>query len=258
MSREDDFTEHTSSSTESINYYQHFERLSHWWLRETTALVVEIMHRSIAPASNVLDAGCGPGELMKLLADQYRIIGIDVSDRAVTFARRNGLSLIVRGDLEHLPFAQDIFDAVVSLDVLYHADIGDDGRALREIRRVLRPGGWLILNLPAYEWMRSAHDDFIQTARRYTAGRVRDLLKEAGLSVERATYRNTLLFPLAVVQRHVLQIKNADSIRMPGWLSRMLGAALAIERYWLRWTGFPFGLSVLAVGRKPCPLGQGS
>ena len=231
--------------------YQHFERLSHWWLRETKALAVEILHRSISPGGNVLDAGCGPGELMKLLVNQYRTIGIDVSDQAVTFARCDGLFFVVRGDLEHLPFAQECFDAVVSLDVLYHADIRDDCRALREIRRVLRPGGWLILNLPAYEWMRSAHDDFIQTARRYTARRVRHLLEEASLSIERVTYRNTLLLPLAVVQRRVLRMKNADSIRMPLWLDRMLGATLAIERYWLRWTSLPFGLSVLAVGRKP-------
>ena len=190
---------------------------------------------------------------MKLLVNQCRIIGIDVSDRAVTLARRDGLVFVVRGDLQHLPFAQHCFDAVVSLDVLYHADIRDDRCALREIRRVLRPGGWLILNLPAYEWMRSAHDDFIQTARRYTVRRVRRLLEEARLSVERVTYRNTLLFPLALVQHHVLQMKYSDSIRMPLWLDRMFGATLSIERYWLRWTGLPFGLSVLAVGRKPCP-----
>jgi SAM-dependent methyltransferase len=235
-----------------MGYYQHFERLSDWWRRETQALAVEILDRSISPGGNVLDAGCGPGELMKLLVNQYRIIGIDVSDRAVTVAGRGGLFFVVRGDLQDLPFAQDCFDAVVSLDVLYHADIRDDRCALREIRRVLRPGGWLILNLPAYEWMRSAHDDFIQTARRYTARGVRRLLEEARLSVERVTYRNTLLFPLALVQR-LLQMKYSDSIRMPLWLDRMFGATLAIERCWLRWTGLPFGLSVLAVGRKPCP-----
>src|SRR6202163_3113303 len=89
-------------ATELMDYYQHFERLTGWCSRETQALAVEILDRSISPGGNVLDAGCGPGELMTLLVNQYRIIGIDVSDRAVTIARRDGLFSVVRGDLQHL------------------------------------------------------------------------------------------------------------------------------------------------------------
>lgn len=235
------------------DYYQHFERLSHWWRRETYKLVADIVHRSIPRGGKVLDAGCGPGNLMKLLAAQYKMTGLDSWDRAVGVARRNGFPLIARGDIERLPFARATFDGVVSLDALSHASVEDDGRALEEFRRVLRPGGWIIVNLPAYQWMRSAHDDFVHTARRYTARRVRHLFADARLSVERVTYRNTLLFPFAVVQGRVLRLKDAGSLRMPDWLDRALGTTLALEKYWLRHAGFPFGLSVLAVGRKPCP-----
>jgi SAM-dependent methyltransferase len=159
-----------------------------------------------------------------------------------------------------LPFREGEFDLVTSFDVLYHQAVGDRGRAMLEFNRVLRPGGRVFLRLPAYDWLRRRHDQSVHTARRFTVGEVRDALLAAGFAVEKLSYANTVLFPLALVERLLestlsLEQKRSDLQLSPAWSHRFLARILYGEAAWLRRRSLPWGLSVIAIGRKESPSG---
>jgi hypothetical protein len=148
---------------------------------------------------------------------------------------------------------------VISLDVLYHRGVESDLTALLEFRRCLRPGGSLILNLPAFESLRSTHDAAIHTARRYRRGPLTSLLRAAGLAPDRVTHWNAFLFPGLVAVRWLRRragkaysSAGASDVRpLPGPINRILGGILTLERNWLARWDLPAGLSILAVARKP-------
>lgn len=169
---------------------------------------------------------------------------------------------MLQGSVSALPFADSVFDIVTSIDVLYHARV-DEERAVREMRRVLKPGGWLIVHVPAFEWLRSEHDAAIWTRRRYTRRQAVALLEGAGLQVRTSFYRNQLLFPsLALIRltrrRHIdAQRAVSDLTALPGWLNAMLRMILYTESSlpeWMRQAAF--GLSIFCVAQRPLASGE--
>lgn len=224
---------------------------THWWLRETKRLAATALAAHVPAGGRVLDAGAGGGGLARWLEPARRVIALDVSADALRVAREAGATRAVQATVERLPFADAVFDGVASLDVLYHAAVGDDAGAVREAVRVMRRGAVLVLNLPAYAWMRSAHDDAAGTARRYTRARVRALLEAGGLAPRRVSYRNTVLFPVAVIRRKLLRAEGTDLEAAPPLLNEALALVLRAENAWLRHATLPFGLSVFAVASKP-------
>ena len=173
-----------------------------WWydgMREIAAAWLD----AVAPTACVsLDAGCGTGgNLAYLLQDYGPTFGLDLAAEAVTLGYNNAPGHIGRGSVLDLPYRDASFDLVTSFEVLYHRAVPDEVAALREVWRVLRPGGWVLLRMPSYAWLRSSHDDAVHTRRRYLAAEVRDLLVDADFQVERCSYINSLLFPLALLAR---------------------------------------------------------
>lgn len=206
--------------------------------------------------AEILDAGCGTGGLIARLAPRHpwSWTGIDVSDVALTYAKERVRFLradLRQGSVTAMPFADGSFDAIVSADVLYH--IVDDGKAMGEFARVLRPGGVVVLNLPAYRWLWSYHDIAVHSQRRYTRSDVIRLVQDAGLSPVRSTYWNTLPFPLIVLRRKLLPAPRggSDVQLYPAPIEKTFDAAMAMERGGLRVFGrLPFGSSVFVVARK--------
>ena len=221
-----------------------------WWYR---ALHVRMTAALAGVSGRVLDAGCGTGGLLAVLAgrrpDLIRV-GVEFDDTAAARAVSKSGAFIARGSVNGLPFDADCFDAVVSADVLCHAAVRPSD-ALAELRRVLRPGGRLVLNLPAYEWLASAHDRRVHNARRFTAAATAELLRQGGFRAIRARYWNGLLLPLMIVQRKLLA--RGDSVSdvavFPPWLDASLHGMTEIERR----LPFPLpaGGSVLALAEKP-------
>lgn len=228
----------------------------HWWYvgmqRITTKLVSCFYpHRRDL---RVLDAGCGTGAAMRYLEPFGTVTGCDLSALALRYCRKRGLSRLGLATIVSLPFPDAHFDLVTSFDVLYHRAVGDYGQALEEFRRVLKPGGRVFLRLPAYDWLRGRHDNAIHTAHRFTLSEVRQALASANFRVEKLSYANTLLFPLAlgkrIAERAVPAKAGSDIHPNPPWQDKLLARFLYAEAHWLSGHSLPFGLTVVGIGSK--------
>jgi len=182
----------------------------------------------------------------------WRWTGVDLESLAVELAReRTGGTEIQHASVTALPFGDGTFDAVVSADVLYHVD--DDAAALREFFHVLRPGGALVINVPAYRWLWSYHDEAVHSKRRYDRGEVLAKLRAAGFEDARATHWNALPLPLVIARRKLFPAPSggSDVSLFPAPVEATFRGAMAAERAWLEVFGsLPFGSSVFAVARK--------
>jgi SAM-dependent methyltransferase len=221
-----------------------------WWYRA--------LHRRLAAAlsgvhGTVLDAGCGTGGMLTQLHTErpdLGLVGVEWSEPASRRAAAKSGARIVRGSVNTLPFADASFDAVIAADLLCHRAV-DPGAALSELRRVLRPGGRLVVNMPAYAWLLSAHDQRVHNARRCTARGLATMLGEAGFRRVRARYWNSLLLPLMVAQRKLLarDAGTSDVAPFPPWLDATLHAMTEFERRLP--FALPVGGSVLATAERP-------
>ncbi len=223
-----------------------------WYFRALHAHIErELAARLPAGPARILDAGCGTGGLIRRLAPrrpEWQWTGIDVSPVACALARERGSSDIREGSVTALPFRDGEFSAVVSADVLYHLD--DDAAALREMARVLRPGGVLVVNVPAHRWLWSYHDVAVAGRRRYTRRELAGKLAAAGLTSRRLTHWNSLLLPVIAVRRKLLPApKDGSDVKLSApWLERSLSSVLALETAWISGVGnLPAGSSILAV-----------
>ena len=221
--------------------------------RHDARSLAENLSGHAAPA--VLDAGCGTGGLLRHLhaaQPSWRLSGLDFSPLACELAReRTGLD-VTPGSILALPFADATFDAVVSCDVA--CQVTEPAAAMREYFRVLRPGGIVVLTLPAYQWLWSYHDVEVGNLRRYSRGETIALLAAAGFAAGRSTYWNLLPLPLAILRRKIFPPRTPVSdVRLyPAPVEAMFNAMMALEHAWLRHVSIlPGGSTVLAVGRKP-------
>ena len=221
-----------------------------WWYR---ALHARLLDALASERGRVLDAGCGTGGLLAVLAARrpdLDLVGLEWAQPAALRAQQKSGALVAGGSVNALPFATASFDAAVAADVLCHAAV-DPAAALAELRRVLRPGGRLVVNMPAYQWLLSAHDRRVHNVRRLTAGATATLLHDAGFTLVRARYWNGLLLPLMVVQRKLLArgASASDIAPFPPWLDALFHGMTETERT-LRLT-LPAGGSVLATAETP-------
>jgi SAM-dependent methyltransferase len=223
---------------------------SMWWYRALHARLCDALTDTYG---RVLDAGCGTGGFLATLRTHRPDLArfaIEWDPTAAARARTKSAAAIARGSVNALPFAPASFDAAISADVLCHQQV-DPPAALKELHRVLRPGGRLILNLPAYQWLLSAHDRRVHNTRRFTAATAAALLRQTGFEPVRIRYWNGLLLPLMIAQRKILSRGDSvsDVAPFPPWLDATLHSMTKLERH----LPFPLpaGGSVLAIAEKP-------
>jgi SAM-dependent methyltransferase len=209
------------------------------------------------PASpHVLDAGCGSGRTLQELVDYGEVSGIELDPDSAELARNRGLGEVCIGRLEQLPWDDRTFDLITCLDVVEH--VPDDVAALTELFRVCRPGGWLLVTVPAYQALWSLHDEANHHFRRYSRPSLRRATAAAGWRLHRLSSFNSLLLAPAAAVR-VAQRRfgthngyTTDLALGPSWLNDVLEQPLALEASWLsRGRTLPLGLSLLAVLRRP-------
>lgn len=244
---------------EAEEYRKMFElEGSHWWfvgLRE----LIKFHLKKISGDGNerILDAGCGTGRNLLECGIKSRF-GVDFSPEAMKYCRMSNLENIANGSVSNLPFRQNSFNIVLSMDVLYHIGVKNDVEALKEIHRVLDKNGVLLLNLPSYNFLKSSHDEAIHTRKRYTKSELKKVLKTSGFRIEKIFYRNFFLFPLALVARLAEKFLRGDEKnalsgvnRPPALLNRLFTFVLRLENRLLL-AGFspPFGLSIYCIAIK--------
>ncbi|HYD07360.1 MAG TPA: class I SAM-dependent methyltransferase [Reyranella sp.] len=220
-----------------------------WWYRGLRALVVQELARARGGDGPVLDAGCGTGGMLARLGPGA--YGVEYDPAAAELAARKSGRPVACGSVNEMPVGTGMLAAYVSLDVLCHGGV-DPARAAKEAHRCLRPGAIALFNLPAYGWLLSAHDRRVHNVRRFTRGQARALLAGCGFTVSKATYWNTLLFPLMLLHRLTERNDAQSDVRdFPRWLDSLFSGALAIERAVIAaGVALPFGGSLLIVARR--------
>jgi SAM-dependent methyltransferase len=227
------------------------EDRGHWWFRGRLAVILAVLRRQLPPRRlRLLELGCGTGNVLEALGEFGEAVGMESHPELLAAARRRGVDAragALPGDLVVEPGWADV---VLLLDVLEHLD--DDLAALRAARRTLGDDGVLVLTVPALPWLWTAHDVTLGHRRRYTAGSLRRRVERSGFTVTRATYFNTLLFPIVGLvriwhraRRHV----DHDLHRPPEPLNRLLAALFALERFLAPRVRLPVGSSLLLLGR---------
>jgi SAM-dependent methyltransferase len=225
----------------------------HWWYRGRRRVLADVIERmDMAGQPRVLDAGCGSGRNMIELARYGKVTGVELSSTSVRLARERDVGEVLEGSLMQMPLEDDSFDLAVCLDVIEHLE--DDVGALRELRRVVAPGGHLLVTVPAYQWLWSSHDEINHHHRRYSRKTLLQASTAAGWRCERTTHFNSLLLPVAmtlrVLDRFTPKATNSSlDLWVPpapvNWLlQRPLDLEAAVIR---RGLGIPAGLSLLAV-----------
>jgi SAM-dependent methyltransferase len=227
---------------------------THWWFVARRRIVEDQIGRvmGLKPGAAILDAGCGTGGVLEALRETYIVSGMDISPTAVQLCHDAGLTGVRQGTFDADPFPGGSYDCVLLLDVIEH--IQDDVAALAAARAKLAPGGRVLVTVPAYQFLWSAHDDLNHHQRRYHRALLRQRMEQAGLVVDRITYFNTVLFPAALLQRVVAKVMHTnsdDSLRVPSAvINRIFTAMFSMERPILRSISLPYGLSLLAIARS--------
>jgi SAM-dependent methyltransferase len=227
----------------------------HWWYQGRRRVIERAIGRLGLPAgARILDAGCGSGRNMVDLARHGAVTGVELSPTSVRLARERDCGEVLEGSVLDMPFDEASFDLTVSFDVIEH--LQDDVAALRELRRVTKPGGVLLVTVPAYQWLWSGHDEINHHHRRYNRRTLRAAAESAGWREQRSTHFNSLLLPIAILLRALERFKpsttksSLDLWVPPAPLNWALRQPLSLEAATIGHGGsIPAGLSLLAVYR---------
>jgi SAM-dependent methyltransferase len=231
-----------------------------WWEVGRRALARRLLERYARAGANgyrprLLEIGCGSGALLQDLQEQNSVYGMDVADAALKICRERGLNCVSMGDVTALPYGDGAFDTVVAIDVLEHID--DELAAMREIHRVMKPGGTLVVTVPAFRMLWSRRDIDHHHKRRYRVAEIRKRLTDSGFKVMKATYVNlAVFFPLFFMVRAGQLSPNAptsvskDFGIVPKPVNMLLARMMEAEARLTPHANLPFGSSIACVGRK--------
>ena len=233
----------------------------HFWFRGFRALVTPLLRDATAGRSNaqILDCGCGTGANLALLDRFGRAYGFDLSATGLAIGRQAGRTRVARASVTAAPFPAGAFDVATSFDVLYSLEDADEHAALQEMYRVVKPGGFIVINVAAMDALRGDHSVLSHEVRRYSRRVLADRITRAGFSIVRLTYTNfALLLPLLMVrtiQRRRGLRTEADAQQEitvpPAPVNALLTGLLLVESLWIRWFDVPAGSSLLCLARKP-------
>jgi SAM-dependent methyltransferase len=230
----------------------------HWWFvgrRKILAMFLRDIYDKLGLGSTtlvrILDIGCGTGANLDLLVQFGNAEGVDVSDEALEFCRRKGLT-VKKGLAEDLPYEDESFDITTALDVVEHLD--NDVAGLKEMYRVTKRGGYSLVFVPAFMWLWGVQDDVSNHRIRYTKQQIVERLKQAGFSIERATYANWTFFAPILAGRTLMKLtgikpESENNVNISA-LNGVFGKLFSAERFWLKNFNFPFGVSIVVVARK--------
>ena len=237
-----------------------FERMAeldqqHWWFVARRRILASVIRRVVRPSKHalVLEVGCGTGHNLTMLGNFGKLDACELDAVARGMASDRLGRPVLEARLPDLSmFSMATYDVVALLDVLEH--VPDDLDSLKAIRSLLRPGGSLVLTVPANPWMWTAHDVAHHHFRRYTKRKLKKLFAEAGFELRLHSYFNTLLFPLIAAARIVGKLTGSESAddQLPSrFVNAVLQRIFGLEAVLIGRVPMPFGVSIIAVARRP-------
>lgn len=239
------------------DFEKHYHELEaiHWWFVSRRHLFLGFLTQ-VSKGSQVLDIGCSSGLMLQALQEKgMQATGVDISQEAVHLCQKKGFTALCM-DAASLSFPDQSFDCILASDVLEH--IEDDRQALSEWFRVLKPGGLLVLGVPAFSFLYSDHDVYNHHKRRYTSKQIKTLLQDQGFFLNKATYWSFILFfPIAFFRlcskfSFIKRVSSRYQLKKaPKSLNALFKAILYLENRWLQKHTLPVGVSVIALARKP-------
>jgi ubiquinone/menaquinone biosynthesis C-methylase UbiE len=230
----------------------------HFWFkgfrRFMTPLVAEAVRGRSRP--RILDCGCGTGHNLGWLRDFGSVVGIDLNRTGLGFAKKSGNDAIAQATVATLPFSDRAFDLVTSFDVIYSLDDQVEAAAIAEMFRVLRPGGFLVLNAAAMDVLKGNHSVLANEVRRYSRATLTERLARAGFIIRRMSYTNATIMPVVAGVRLLQRVSGHEESHQeisipPAPVNAALTGALALEAGLLRFVNMPFGSSIMALAEKP-------
>jgi SAM-dependent methyltransferase len=233
---------------------------SHFWFRGFRWFVTPLIAAAATRRGRILDCGCGTGSNLAMLEPFGQAYGFDLTWRGLEVARDRGRRRIARASIGEIPFPPETFDVVTSFDVLQCLPDAVEAAAMREMARVLRPGGAAVLSFAALDILRGQHSVLSEEVRRYTPGRVRRLVEGAGLIVERLTFAFACLFPIMLPARVASrwlgkggepEVGEWEITVPPAPVNGLLTLAVGVEALAVRVVNMPIGSSLLCLARKP-------
>lgn len=234
---------------------------AYWWYRGLHSAIFELLEDlGTTQDSRILDAGCGTGgNLINLNRHHMQTSGFDYSLDAVPFWRQRGLTQCVIASINDIPYPDNIFAVALSIDVL-ESDTVDESRAIAELCRVVKPGGFILITVPAYRWLFSPeHHQAVHASRRYSRREAIRLFDSQPVQVLRASYMFTLLFPLIAVRRLISSFferppsgsaPHSELKLLPEPINQLFTGIMSLERLLLRRVNLPFGSSIVIIVRK--------
>ncbi len=234
---------------------------TYWWFVGRRRLIRQLLEtyaptRDNRPGLRILDAGCGTGGTMKAVGELGEVHGCDAAWAALEYCRKRSFTNLACSRVEQLSYVDGSLDVVTSCDVLEH--VADDGAALREIYRILRPGGIVVMTVPAHPYLWSEHDEALAHLRRYTRKEITGKLQEAGYRIEKFSSAVSFVFPVIFAFRMLQRLRTkqpeepkTDLRILPALLNGALIGLLRIEMWLIRHFNLPIGTSFVVVGRKP-------
>ena len=207
----------------------------------------------------IIDCGTGTGRNLEWLRAFGPAVGVELSPTGLAVARAHARP-VIKGTITQLPFDDQVADVASSFDVLYSLNHADADRAVREMWRVLRPGGVVIINVAALDILRGSHSVLTQEQQRFSKRSLTTLVSGAGFRVERLTFSHMSSFPIALAVRAAERLtgragtaSDADLKVPPAPINAVFDGLLRLEAAWLRLGNLPIGSSLLMVARKPAP-----
>jgi len=232
--------------------YQQMAELDdrHWWYRARRRILAELIRREVHPAADarILEIGCGTGHNLAMLSGFGHVDGLELDDEAAALSEKRLGRVVIRSPLPELEGVSNDYDLIGAFDVIEHID--DDHAALAAIATRLKPGGKFMMTVPAHPWMWTAHDVANHHKRRYSKRALRALVEGSPLRLDKIGYFNSLLFPLAIVERAASKLRGKDDGNVslpPRPLNNLFEAVFASERYLVGRLPLPPGLSLFAV-----------
>jgi SAM-dependent methyltransferase len=224
----------------------------HWWFLARRQIFTSMIENFCPTTRKILEVGCGTGGNLAMLSGFGELKAFEMDSVALTLAGKkdiSGVTLSLGCCPDRIPYGNEKFDLICIFDVLEH--IGQDEETLAILKNYLSPGGRILISVPAYPWLNGSHDQFLQHRRRYTATSLKKVINKAGFKIQKMSYFNFFLFPIALIDRlssRIFNMKKDSKISVPAHIvNSALNTIFATERHLLKKHNLPFGLSLFCV-----------